>query len=193
MKGTTRSEREHPLLKLALETGPLVVFFLVNARVDLFAATAAFMVATVLALSLSYWFFRRIAIMPLVSGVIVIVFGGLTLVLQDELFIKLKPTIVNLLFAAVLLGALYLFRLPLLGYVLDAVIELDEAGWRKLTIRWGLFFVFLAALNEVVWRFFSTDFWVAFKLFGVMPITLAFALAQYPLIRRHQVGEVPEG
>lgn len=187
MKATTRQERDHPLLKLALEMGPLVVFFLANNRADLMVATAAFMVATVISLALSFAVFRRIPIMPLVSGVIVMVFGGLTLILQDELFIKLKPTIVNLLFAAVLLGGLFLFRVPLLGYVLDAMIALDEEGWSRLTLRWGLFFVFLAALNEVVWRLFPTDFWVAFKVFGVMPITIAFALAQYPLMRRHQV------
>lgn len=187
MKTTTRAERDHPLLKIALEMGPLVVFFLSNNRWDLFVATAAFMAATAVSLAASYWVFRRMPLMPLVSGVIVLVFGGLTLWLQDDLFIKLKPTIVNLLFATTLLVGLVVFRIPLLGYVLDAVLELDADGWRKLTLRWGLFFVFLAALNEVVWRTASTDFWVAFKVFGVMPITLAFALAQYPLIRRHQV------
>lgn len=177
----------NPLLKLALEMGPLAVFFLVNARADLFAATAAFMAATVISLGVSYVLFRRIPTMPLVSGVVVIVFGALTLWLQDELFIKLKPTIVNLLFASVLLGGLLVFKRPLISIVLDSVIALDEEGWRKLTWRWGLFFVFLAALNEVVWRTFSSDFWVSFKVFGVLPITLAFALMQVPLIQRHQI------
>ncbi|MFO7308784.1 MAG: septation protein A, partial [Pseudomonadota bacterium] len=121
---------------------------------------------------------------PLVSGIVVLVFGTLTLVLHDELFIKLKPTIVNTLFGVVLLGGLA-FGKSLLGFVLDSVFELDAEGWRKLTLRWGLFFLFLAVLNEVVWRTQSTDFWVSFKVFGVMPITLAFALAQTPLIMRH--------
>ena len=112
------------------------------------------------------------------------VFGTLTLWLQDEVFIKMKPTIVNGLFAAVLLGGLA-FGKPLLGYVFDQAFKLDNEGWRKLTLRWGLFFVFLAVLNEVVWRLFSTDFWVAFKVWGTMPITIAFMLAQFPLLKRH--------
>lgn len=177
-----------PLLKLVLELGPLAVFFFVNARVDLFAATGAFMAATVAALAVSYGLVRRLPIMPLVSGAVVLVFGGLTLVLQDELFIKLKPTIVNLLFAGVLLGGLA-FGKPLLGVVFESVIRLDADGWRKLTLRWALFFLVLAALNEVVWRLFPTDTWVTFKVFGVMPLTILFALAQIPLMQRHALPE----
>jgi len=184
----TRARALPPLLKLVLELGPLATFFLVNARVDLFAATAAFMAATVVALVVSYTLVRRLPIMPLVSGAVVLVFGGLTLVLQDELFIKLKPTIVNLLFAGVLLGGLAFGR-PLLGLVFDQVIRLDADGWRKLTLRWALFFLFLAALNEVVWRNFATDVWVNFKVFGVMPLTILFAMAQIPLMQRHALPE----
>jgi len=203
------ARRDNSVLKMVLELGPLVTFFLVNARaqawdlgrflpflegmaqddVPIMAATAAFMLATVVALTLSLALFRRVPIMPLVSGVIVIVFGGLTLYLQDELFIKLKPTIVNALFASVLLGGLLIFRRPLLGLVFEHVIQLDEEGWRKLSLRWGLFFVFLAILNEVVWRSFSTDFWVAFKVFGTMPLTVVFALTQLPLLQRHALPE----
>jgi intracellular septation protein len=202
------AKREGSILKLALELGPLLTFFLVNARagawdlgrlpflqgvaendVPIMAATGAFMLATVIALSVSLAIFRRVPVMPLVSGVIVVVFGGLTLYLQDDLFIKLKPTIVNTLFATVLLGGLVVFRKPLLGLVFAHVIQLDDEGWRKLSLRWGLFFVFLAILNEVVWRSFSTDFWVAFKVFGTMPITVLFALTQLPLLQRHAVPE----
>jgi intracellular septation protein len=154
---TAAPARRHlpPLLKLALELGPLGIFFFANARFDLFTATAAFMVATVVSLSVSYALVRRVPVMPLISGALVLVFGGLTLALQDELFIKLKPTVINLMFAAVLLGGLA-FGKPLLGYVFDEVVKLDAEGWRKLTLRWGLFFIVLAVLNEVMWRTFST-------------------------------------
>lgn len=192
--GSAGSAQEpvNPFLKLALEMGPLVVFFFVNTRWGLFWATGIFMVAASIALAASWALTRRLAIMPVVTLVVVLVFGGLTLFLQDELFIKMKPTIVNSLFGAVLLGGLAFGR-PLLGYVLDAVLQLDAEGWRKLTLRWGLFFFFLAALNEVVWRSFSTDFWVAFKVFGIMPITIAFALSQFPLIQRHQPSAPESG
>ena len=178
----------NPFLKLALELGPLGVFFFANARFGLFTATAVFMVATFAALTVSWLLTRKLAIMPVITGVVVLVFGGLTLLLQDETFIKMKPTIVNVLFGTVLLGGL-LFGRPLLGYVFDSVFRLDDEGWRKLTFRWGLFFFVLAALNEVIWRSFSTDTWVTFKVFGIMPLTIAFTLTQMPLIQRHSLPE----
>jgi intracellular septation protein len=193
----------NPLLKLALELGPLIVFFFANARGEwlagmwpalgalggpLFVATALFMVATAISLTVSWMLTRTLPIMPLVSGVVVFVFGALTLWLQDEVFIKMKPTIVNTLFGAVLLGGLA-FGKPLLGYVLDAAFRLDAEGWRKLTLRWGLFFLFLAVANEVVWRNFSTDTWVAFKVWGIMPITVLFTMSQMPLIMRHSLDD----
>jgi intracellular septation protein A len=122
------------------------------------------------------------------EGVVVLVFGGLTLALQNEVFIKLKPTIVNAMFGMVLLGGLY-FRKPLLAIVLDSMFELTEEGWRKLTFRWALFFFALAALNEIVWRTQTTDFWVSFKVFGIMPLTIVFALAQTPLLLRHDLSK----
>jgi intracellular septation protein len=175
----------HPIAKLALELGPLVLFFLANQRAGIFTATALFLAATLIALAIHYVLVRKLPIMPLVSGVVVVVFGGLTLALQDELFIKLKPTIVNTLFGVVLLGGLY-FGKSLLALVLDSVLDLTEEGWRKLTFRWAWFFFALAILNEIVWRTQTTDFWVSFKVFGIMPLTLVFAFAQTPLLLKHE-------
>ncbi len=172
------------LIKLALELGPLVVFFLVNARADIFAATAWFMAAMVLSLALSWFIMKRIAVMPLVTGVVVLIFGGLTLYLQDDTFIKMKPTIVNVLFGSVLLGGM-VFGQSLLKYVFGEVYKLQERGWWLMTLRWGVFFFVLAALNEVVWRNFSTDAWVAFKVWGIMPLTLVFSFFQLPLLNKY--------
>ncbi|MGA0533960.1 septation protein A [Hansschlegelia sp. KR7-227] len=185
---TERNAAANPFLKLALELGPLVVFFLANARGDLFIATGAFMAATVVALSASWILMRRLPVMPLVSGAVVLVFGGLTLALQDELFIKLKPTIVNLLFASALFGGLA-FGKPLLAIVFDQAFDLTHEGWMKLSFRWACFFVVLAAVNEIVWRTQTTDFWVAFKVWGIMPITMVFAMAQAPLLQRYSAGD----
>jgi intracellular septation protein len=145
------------------------------------------MIAMLASLVLTKWLMGKLPIMPLVSGVVVLIFGGLTLWLKDDLFIKLKPTIVNMLFGTALLGGL-VFGKPLLPYVLDSIFRLSDEGWRKLTWRWGLFFFFLAALNEVIWRLFSTDFWVGFKVWGVMPITIVFAMAQMGLIQRYDLN-----
>ncbi|MCC6949445.1 MAG: septation protein A [Bradyrhizobiaceae bacterium] len=174
----------NPLLKLALDLGPLLLFFFANARWGIFAATGAFMAATLVSIAVTYALARRVPMMPLVSAAVVMVFGGLTLYLQDEVFIKLKPTIIYALFAAVLLGGLAFGR-SLLAVVLDSVFQLTDAGWKQLTVRWGVFFVMMAVLNEIVWRSVSTDAWVAFKTFGFLPLTIAFALAQTPLMMRH--------
>ncbi len=178
----------NPFLKLALEIGPLVVFFIANQRAGIFPATGLFMAAVIASLAVSYALTRHLPVMPMVSAVVVLVFGGLTLFLQDELFIKLKPTIVNTMFGAVLLGGLAFGR-PLLPLVLDTVFQLTDEGWRKLTFRWAIFFFVLAVLNEVVWRTQTTDFWVNFKVFAIMPLTLAFALAQTPLILRYEAKD----
>jgi intracellular septation protein len=177
----------HPGLKLALEIGPLILFFVGNARWGIFTATAVFMVAILIALAVSYALTRRLPVMAVVSGVIVTVFGGLTLLLQDETFIKVKPTIIYALFGVTLFAGLW-FRKPLLEIVFDSVFNLNEEGWRKLTLRWALFFVFMAVLNEVVWRTQSTDVWVSFKLFGAVPLTFVFAALQYPLLMRHDAS-----
>ena len=199
----------NPLTKLALDLGPLVLFFFANAkpalfvpwvgplipasvasgeRAGIFVATAVFMVAILVALVISYALTRRLPMMALVSAVVVLVFGSLTLILQDETFIKLKPTIIYLLFAGTLFGGL-MFGKSLLAVVFDQMFNLTEQGWRKLTFRWALFFLALAVLNEAIWRTQSTDFWVAFKAFGVLPITFIFAALQYPLLMKYDAGE----
>lgn len=173
------------LIKFIVELGPLLVFFFVNSRYGIFEGTAAFMVATVIALLASRVFLGRIATMPLVTGVFVLVFGGLTIYLQDDHFIKMKPTIVNGLFAAILAGGLLFDRL-FLKIVFGDVMHLTRQGWRILTVRWALFFVVLAVLNEVMWRLFSTDTWVTFKVFGIMPLTFVFAMAQIGVLKKYE-------
>jgi intracellular septation protein len=202
----SKAEKQNPLLKMALELGPLLIFFFGNLRGEwlaktfpeltaiggpLLIATALFMVATVISLIISKIIFKHLPVMPFVSGIVVLVFGGLSIWLQDETFIKMKPTIVNTLFGVVLLGGLA-FGTSLLGYVFNAAFQLDAEGWKKLTLRWGIFFLFLAVMNEVVWRNFSDDVWVSFKVWGTMPITILFTLAQMPLIMKHSLEDKEE-
>jgi intracellular septation protein len=195
------------LRRFLLEIGPLAVFFFTYVGWDyvfppaepvqtgalansLMAATAVLMVAVVVSLALSYKWEKRVPLMPLVTAVMVVIFGGLTIILRDEIFIKMKPTIVNCLFAAALFVGLAFnksFLHPLLGHSL----QLSRHGWRVLTWRWAFFFVFLAILNEIIWRSFSTGFWVSFKAWGMFPLTLLFALAQVPLIQRN-APEAPQ-
>jgi intracellular septation protein len=176
----------HPLFKLATELGPLVIFFAANAKFGLFVATGAFMVAIVAAIIVSYVVTKHVPIMALVTAFIVLVFGGLTLALHDETFIKVKPTIIYSLFAATL-GIGLLFGRSFIALMFDQMFNLTPAGWKQLTIRWALFFAAMAVLNEVIWRTQSTDFWVAFKAFGVIPITAVFAMLQTPLIKRYHI------
>lgn len=179
-----KSRALHPGLKLALDIGPLAVFFLANGRWGIFAGTAVFMVAVLVATIVSYALTRHLPLMTIVSGIVVLVFGGATLLFHNETFIKLKPTIIYLLFGGILLGGLYWGK-SLLELVFDSVFDLDAEGWRKLTVRWALFFLLLAVLNEAVWRTQTTDVWVSFKVFAILPLTFAFAALQYPLIMRH--------
>jgi intracellular septation protein len=176
----------HPLFKLATELGPLLVFFAVNAKFHLFAATGAFMVAIIAAMVASYVVTRHVPVMALVTGIVVLVFGTLTLVLHDETFIKVKPTIIYGLFATMLGGGL-LFGRSFIAIMFDQMFNLTPRGWRLLTARWALFFLAMAMLNEVIWRSQSTDVWVAFKAFGVIPLTMGFAITQMPLIKRYHL------
>lgn len=199
-------------LKLALEMGPLVVFFLANTYGEelaaaypplqelggkIFVGTAFFMVAMAISLTLTWILERRLAIMPMVTAVFVFVFGALTLWLQDETFIKIKPTLVNILFGSALMISLFIFRYPLMKLLFDGPFKLDNQGWAKLTFRWACFFFFLAVVNETVWRNFSNDFWVNFKVWATMPMTIVFMLFQYPVIVRHSLepigGEAASG
>lgn len=174
--------------KLLIELGPLLVFFGVNAAYGIFVGTAAFMVATVISLGLAWWLYRKVPAMPVVSAGLVLAFGGLTLYLQDDIFIKLKPTIVYTMFAMLLIGGLFAQK-PVLALLFGAVFNLTPEGWHKLTIRWAIFFVAMALLNEFVWRNFSTDTWVSFKAFGFLPITFIFAMSQVPLMQRYSADE----
>jgi len=175
----------NPLLKVVLDIGPLLLFVAVLARFDIYVATATFMVAIVIALLASFALTRRWPIMPVVTVVLVLIFGGLTLFLHNDTFIKVKPTIIYALFGGVLLGGL-IFDRPLLSAVLDASFHLTEEGWRKLTLRWAAFFFALAILNEIVWRTQTTTFWANFKVAAVV-LTFIFAALQYPLLLKHSV------
>jgi intracellular septation protein len=171
--------------KLLLDFAPLGVFFLGFKFGGMMHATMLLVAATALSLAIIYLYERKIALAPLISGVLVGVLGLLTILLNDELFIKVKPTLLNLLFASILLGGVVIARRGLLKYVLDVAIQLTDEGWLILSRRWGFFFLFLAALNEIIWRHFPTEFWVNFKVFGMFTLTLAFALSQFRLIERY--------
>lgn len=180
----------NPWLKLALDLGPLVVFFAANSRFGIFAGTAIFMVSILVSLAVSYALTRHLAIMPVVSAIIVLVFGSLTLVLHDETFIKVKPTIIYALFGLTLLAG-YVLNRPLLAIVFDSVFHLNEEGWRKLTLRWAVFFLVMAVVNEIVWRTQTTEVWISFKLFGFTPLTFLFGALQYPLLMKYAAEETP--
>jgi intracellular septation protein len=172
--------------RLLLDLGPLAIFFAVFqfAHNDIFLATKIFIPVALIALGLGYWFERKLSPMALVSALLVVVLGGLTLYFKNAVFIKMKPTIIYLMFAGVLLGGLAFNRL-FIKYALAFEFELPEAAWRALTWRWGVFFLFLAGLNEIVWRNFSEPQWVFFKVWIIIPLLLAFGALQAPLLMKH--------
>jgi intracellular septation protein len=182
----------NPLLKVALDLGPLLIFFAANALFGIFTATAVFMAAMLIVIAIGIVVERKLSPMPLITGALVLVFGGLTLWLSNDVFIKIKPTILYAMFAAVLLGGLAFGRM-FIKIVLGQTLKLDDPAWRTLTWRWAVFFIALAVLNEIVWRNTSTNTWVAFKVWAIFPLTLIFAVAQAPFIARHQIGDKASG
>ena len=182
---SARRKKLNPGLKLALELGPLALFFLSFWMFNIYVATGLMMVAVPITLGVSYKLLGRIPIMPLVTAAIVVIFGSLTLFYHDETLIKIKPTALYLLFAGALFFGL-IFNKPMLQIMFDGALHLTAEGWRKLTWRWAFFFLCLALLNEAVWRTQTTAHWVAFKSFGFIPLTVLFALAQAPLISRFE-------
>ncbi|MDC3131772.1 septation protein A [Pelagibacteraceae bacterium] len=176
------------IAKLLIDIGPLAVFFIFYTRSGLQEAILPLMIATVIAVLVSYVLEKKIPIMPTLGAGIVLIFGGLTIYFNDETFIKMKPTIINAIFAIILYGGI-VFKKPLLKYLLGAALKLEEEGWKILTQRWIAFFIALAVLNEVVWRTQTTDLWVNFKVFGILPITFIFTMSQFPLIKKYQIQE----
>ena len=176
------------IYKLLIDIGPLAVFFIFYPRSGLQASILPLMIATVIAVLFSYILEKKIPIMPTVGAGIVLIFGGLTIYFDNEVFIKMKPTIINLIFAIILYGGM-LVKKPLLKILLGAALRLEEEGWRIFTSRWIGFFIALAVLNEIVWRTQTTDIWVNFKVFGILPITFIFTMTQFPLIKKHQIDD----
>jgi len=181
--------RLSPLAKITLDFAPLAVFFVGYKLGGVMAATVAIIVATLLSIGIIYAVERKLALAPLISGVLVTVLGGLSIALKNEQFIKMKPTAVNAVFAAILLTGVYAYRRGLLKYVLDVAFQLTEQGWLILSRRWGFFFLFLAGLNECIWRNFPTGFWVDFKVFGMFSLTILFALSQFALLEKYKAPE----
>ena len=176
------------IYKLLIDIGPLAVFFIFYTRGDLKTAILPFMIATIIAVLFSYILEKKIPIMPTVGAAIILIFGGLTIYFDNETFFKMKPTIINLLFAGILYGGIILNK-PLLRYLLGAALKLQDKGWDILTKRWIGFFIALAILNEIIWRTQTTDIWVNFKVFGILPITFIFTLAQFSTIKKYQIED----
>lgn len=177
-----------PLIKFATEMGPLAIFFGAYKFYGLLPATGILILASLVALAITFFYERKVPVMPLVSAVVLTVLGTITLLSGNPLFIKIKPTIVNALFASILLCGVY-FRKGLVKYVLGAAMPLTEEGWIKFSFRFGLLFLGLAILNEVIWRNFPEDFWIKFKVFGMFPLTVIFMLAHVPFMKKHQLQE----
>ena len=176
------------IFKLLIDIGPLAVFFVFYTRSDLKTAILPFMIATIIAVLFSYILEKKIPIMPTVGAVIILIFGGLTIYFDNETFFKMKPTIINLLFAGILYGGIILNK-SLLRYLLGAALKLQDRGWDILTKRWIGFFIALAILNEIIWRTQTTDIWVNFNVFGILPITFIFTLTQFSTIKKYQIED----
>ena len=176
------------ILKILVDIGPLAVFFIFYTRGDLQTAILPFMIATIVAVLFSYIVEKKIPIMPTVGAFIILIFGGLTIYFNNEVFFKMKPTIINILFAIILYSG-EILKKPLLKYLLGGTLKLQEEGWGLLTKRWIGFFIALAILNEIIWRTQSTDLWVKFKVFGLLPITFIFTMTQFSLIKKFQIED----
>ena len=176
------------LSKIFIDIGPLAVFFIFYVRSDLKSAILPFMIATIIAVLFSYIIEKKIPIMPTAGAFIILVFGGLSIYFDNEVFFKMKPTIINLLFAFILYGGILTDK-PLLKYLLGNALKLQNEGWLILTKRWVSFFIALAILNEIIWRTQSTDIWVNFKVFGILPITFLFTLSQFRILKKYQLND----
>jgi intracellular septation protein len=176
------------LVKLLLEFMPLGLFFIASTEYDVFVGTGILMVATVISLIMTWWLFRQVAIMAIITAATGIAAGAMTLFLHDEMYVKLKPTVVSLIFAAILLAGQLINR-PLFKPLLGENLHLTDEGWRILTWLWFGYFLFISGLNEYIWRHYSTEFWVAFKAFALMPMTVLFALPQMHFLKRYRTDE----
>ena len=176
------------ITKILVDIGPLAVFFIFYTRSDLQSAILPFMIATVIAVLFSYLAEKRIPVMPTVGAAIILLFGGMTIYFDNEIFFKMKPTIINLIFALILYGGIFFDKL-LLKFLLGGTIKLENKGWSILTKRWANFFIALAILNEIIWRTQSTDIWVNFKVFGILPLTFLFTLFQFPILKKYQIED----
>ena len=178
-----------PIIKFATDFGPLLIFFIIyfNNENDLKLAIPPFIIATLISLIVIYFLEKRIPMVPLMSGILITFFGGLTLYFDNKIFFYMKPTIVNLLFATVLLFGKFFTQKPLLKIFFQSAFNLEDTGWKKLSYRWIGFFIFVAVLNEIVWRTQSEAFWVNFKVWGLLPISFLFALSQFPLINKYKL------
>ena len=178
-----------PIIKFAADFGPLLIFFIIyfNNENDLKVAIPPFIIATLIALITIYFLEKRIPMVPLVSAVLITFFGGLTLYFDNKIFFYMKPTIINLLFAAVLFFGKFFTQKPLLKIFFQSAFELEDEGWKKLNYRWISFFLFMSILNEIVWRTQSEAFWVNFKVWGMLPISFIFAASQVPLINKYKL------
>ena len=178
------------LIKFIADFGPLLIFFTIyfNNENDLKTAIPPFVIATLIALIVIYFLEKRIPMVPLISGVLITFFGGLTLYFDNKIFFYMKPTIINLLFAAVLIFGKFFTKKPLLKIFFQNALNLENVGWKKLSYRWVYFFIFVAMLNEIVWRTQSEAFWVNFKVWGLLPISFLFAVSQIPLINKYKLN-----